>query len=64
MPFFGAEYDSKGFSTSCCLMNSHDIAQVRAQMLQGTRPDACSACWKLEDNGVKSDRESKNETYD
>jgi sulfatase maturation enzyme AslB (radical SAM superfamily) len=64
MPFFGAEYDSKGFSTSCCLMNSHDIAQVRAQMLQGTRPDACSACWKLEDNGVKSDREFKNKTYD
>jgi sulfatase maturation enzyme AslB (radical SAM superfamily) len=64
MPFFGAEYNSKGFDTSCCLMTPHDLAQVRVQMLAGERPSACSACWKLEDRGVKSDREFKNETYD
>ena len=64
MPFFGAEYNSKGFDTSCCLMAPHDLDQVRTQMLDGERPDACAACWRLEDNGVKSDREFKNETYD
>lgn len=64
MPFFGAEYNSKGFVTNCCLMAGNRVNQVKEQMLQGQRPTACNTCWKLEDSGVKSDRQFKNEMYD
>lgn len=67
MPFFGAEYNSMGFITPCCLMTSIDTVSINAvkkSMLNGTRHKSCSSCWKLEDEGLKSDRMLKNETYD
>lgn len=38
--------------------------QLRSEMLQGQRPKSCSKCWALEDAGIKSDRQIKNETLD
>jgi MoaA/NifB/PqqE/SkfB family radical SAM enzyme len=41
-----------------------DLQLVKQQMLSGERPSTCNKCWKLEDMGLKSDRQIKNETLD
>ena len=64
MPFYGVEYRFNGYTSPCCLMTAHDINEVREDMLNGRKPDSCSACWKLEEKGIKSDRQNKNESYD
>lgn len=64
MPFYGAEYQQNGYTSPCCLMTTHDINEVREDMLNSRQPDSCSACWKLEEKGIKSDRQYKNESYD
>lgn len=62
LPFYGMEYPA---GVACCLMSSHaNLAQVKADMLNGRRPRDCQHCWTLEDSGVKSDRLIKNETLD
>lgn len=61
LPFYGVEYPQ---NVVCCLMTPHDITQVKQQMLNGVRPDACHKCWKLEDIGLQSDRQLKNSMLD
>lgn len=61
LPFYGIEYPRK---TCCCIMEPADILQIKQQMIDGIRPDACKACWKLEDAGLISDRIIKNATVD
>ena len=62
LPFFAIEYPRK---IACCLMNeSESIDSIKSQMLRGIRPDSCKKCWALEDAGLKSDRQIKNETLD
>ena len=36
--------------------NTNEKKQQRDLMIKGKRPDGCSYCWKLEDNGQMSDR--------
>lgn len=38
------------------LHNTDQKKQQRQQMMDGIRPDGCSYCWRLEDNGKMSDR--------
>jgi sulfatase maturation enzyme AslB (radical SAM superfamily) len=65
LPFFGAEYDSGGFVSPCCLLsNDYDLEQIRSDMLNGIRTPACKKCWDLEDISVTSDRQLKNSAYD
>lgn len=72
LPFYAIEYPSR---TACCLFadqpwstsgwsNNHSIDQIKQQMLQGRRPAACQKCWSLEDAGIKSARQIKNEMPD
>lgn len=62
LPFYGHDYPAR---SPCCLMKAPiDLPTVRKDMLQGRRPDACKICWDLEDAGIKSDRQLKNETLD
>lgn len=61
LPFYGIEYPQ---NVACCLMAPHNIAQVKQQMIDGVRPDACHKCWKLEDLGLQSDRQIKNSMLD
>ena len=62
LPFYGMEYPAK---TPCCLLpKSSSIDKIQQEMLQGQRPSACNKCWALEDVGLKSDRQIKNETLD
>lgn len=48
------------------LHNTEFKKQVRKQMLEGTRPEECDYCWKIEDMGVDaiSDRTFKTIIYD
>lgn len=38
------------------LHNTSQKKDERKQMLNGTRPEGCSYCWKIEDSGNRSDR--------
>jgi organic radical activating enzyme len=62
LPFYGWEYP---LNTACCLLpKKNDLKKIQADMLNGVRPDSCAKCWNLEDRGIKSDRQLKNETVD
>jgi hypothetical protein len=62
LPFFGLDYPAR---SPCCLMKAPiDLPTIRTDMLQGQRPKSCQVCWDLEDVGIKSDRQIKNETLD
>ena len=60
LPFYGWEYP---INQACCLMpRGSNIQTVQSSMLSGIRPAACSKCWALEDAGLASDRQLKNES--
>jgi len=40
------------------IWNSDYMTTVRKQMLNGERPEACAVCWRLEDKGIQSSRQS------
>lgn len=40
------------------IWNSEYMIDIRRQMLNGERPKACDVCWKLEDSGIQSSRQS------
>jgi hypothetical protein len=62
LPFYSWEYP---LNTACCLWSpGWDLDKIKQEMLAGQRPTACNKCWNLEDHGVKSDRQLKNETVD
>ena len=62
LPFNGIEYPTKTF---CCLTPKNtDRESVKSKMLAGQRPEECHHCWRLEDQGLRSDRMIKNESYD
>lgn len=66
MPFFGSELSSNSdTNTPCCLLEKNaNIHEIRKKMLQQQRPSECSACWQLENQNIKSDRQYKNESFD
>lgn len=44
-------------------VNDPALMKIREKMLQGKKPEECSRCWNLEDNGIKSFRQIQNTTY-
>jgi len=61
--------------TPCCLYepeeeyhdidsfwNSDEIIKLRKDFLTGNRPKGCRVCWRAEDNGIKSMRQSVNDS--
>ena len=64
LPFYGYEFTLSG-STHCCLLpNGYDIEEIRQDILDKKRSKWCTACWKLEDAGLISDRLLKNSAMD
>lgn len=45
------------------IANNKKMRTVRMQMLANQRPEICSNCWKKEDNGIRSSRQSVNSTH-
>lgn len=68
LPFFSFENKEVGNASQniyCCrLPPNTDINQVRQSILQGKRNEACSPCWKLEDQGLKSERQIHNQSLE
>lgn len=61
-PFYAYEIPR---NSHCCLLpKNHDIDRIRQEMLNGSRPVECNKCWKLEDQGLVSDRLIKNRSLD
>jgi len=44
-------------------INDPALTDIRKQMINGQKPDACKECWKLEERGVQSFRQIQNELY-
>ena len=64
LPFFGYEYNVTGGTHCCLLPKNYNIESVKNDMLSGKRSPFCSACWRLEDAGLISDRKIKNSALD
>lgn len=65
LPWFGREINWTQHETHCCLLPlTYDIEQIKKQMLTGEKPSECRSCWKLEANGLQSDRQLKNSALD
>ena len=64
LPFYSTEYQYNG-TTPCCLVPvGTDVTLLQSEMLAGQRPKICQQCWTLEDQGITSDRQIKNQTFD
>lgn len=63
-PFFAAEYQINNKTPCCLIPNGADVTRIQKDMLAKKRTPACQACWHLEDQGVISDRQTKNQTFD
>jgi len=68
------DLQQKSLLTPCCLFRpkeknytvqdyvaSEEIKVVKQQMLNGKRPTQCNSCWRAEDSGIKSLRQSVNQ---
>lgn len=69
LPFYAQEFWAASTQTDrktfCCLVPDGTSRQLTQQdMLAGRRPQACQACWNLEDQGLISDRQIKNRSID
>ena len=65
LPWHSQEIDWKGSSSHCCLLpETYDVKKIKSEMLQGIKPAECQKCWKLEQQGLLSDRKLKNSALD
>lgn len=65
LPWFSKEINWNLHETPCCLLPpDYDLDEIKKDMLQGRQTAACQKCWSLENQGLKSDRQLKNETLD
>lgn len=66
LPFYATVINGDGYQRPCChwMGNDFDVARVQSQMLSDQRPQECAHCWRLEDAGIASDRQQKNQHFD
>jgi organic radical activating enzyme len=65
LPWVGREINWNFKETHCCLLPKiYDINQIKSDLLAGIKTPACEKCWKLEEHGLKSDRQVKNSALD
>jgi len=67
LPFYSIEneFENPNKNIYCCRLPSEtNIEQIRSSMAKKERSDSCSTCWKLEDQGLKSERQIHNKTLD
>lgn len=66
LPFFSYEKDlGSNQNIYCCrLPPGTDIKEVQHAIKNKQRSPACSTCWKLEDQGLESERKIHNRTFD
>ena len=66
LPFFSFEISHKlKKNIYCCrLSQKTDITRVQEAILRQERSPDCAACWRLEDQGLQSERQIHNSTFD
>ena len=66
LPFFSYEItQNNSENIYCCkLPTNTNIDHVRQSILNQQRSTACSTCWKLEDQGLNSERQLHNSAFD
>jgi sulfatase maturation enzyme AslB (radical SAM superfamily) len=67
LPFYSVETEFRNPNKNifCCRLPANtNIADVQNSILRQERSPSCSTCWKLEDQGLKSERQIHNETMD
>jgi MoaA/NifB/PqqE/SkfB family radical SAM enzyme len=66
LPFFSVELSHKlNKNIYCCRLSQNtDITEVQKSILNFERSPNCSACWQLEDQGLPSERQIHNSTFD
>jgi len=68
LPFFGFENADAGDASNnihCCrLLPNTDIHRVRQDILENRRSGSCAVCWRLEDQGLTSERVLHNSSLD
>jgi sulfatase maturation enzyme AslB (radical SAM superfamily) len=66
LPFFSYESTSQhGKNIYCCeLAPGADIKRVQGDIKKQKRSPACAVCWKMEDQGLPSQRQIHNQTFD
>jgi organic radical activating enzyme len=65
LPWVGKEINWNSRETPCCLLPStYNIDQIKSDLLAGIKTSACQKCWNLEEHGLKSDRQVKNNSLD
>lgn len=65
LPWFGREIQQSRPETHCCLLpNNYNLDQIKSDLLSGRQSTFCQKCWNLENQGLKSDRQVKNESLD
>jgi hypothetical protein len=65
LPWFGKEIRRNQQETHCCLLpNNYNLDQIKSDLLEGIQSPFCQKCWNLENQGLKSDRQVKNESLD
>lgn len=67
LPYYSVETEFKDPNKNifCCrLAPEANIEDVRLSIKNKQRSPSCSTCWKLEDSGLKSERQVHNETMD
>lgn len=61
------EHESYKFNKASSInefINDPNIMKMREQLLKGEQPSACSECFKLEEQGIRSFRQTYNEIYE
>lgn len=67
LPFYSVEttFDDPNKNIYCCRLPANtDIELVQNSIKNKTRSPNCNTCWRLEDQGLKSERQIHNETLD
>lgn len=66
LPFFSVELSHKlNKNIYCCRLSQNtNITEVQKSILNFERSPNCSACWQLEDQGLPSERQIHNSTFD
>lgn len=66
LPFFSYENTNKSLhNIYCCRLADHTkIQQVQNSIKNKQRSPHCATCWRLEDNGLTSERQIHNRTFD
>lgn len=64
LPWYSKELMPQRTTPCCLLPKTHDLTQIKQDLLAGVKNEACATCWKLEEQGQRSRRQQENANLD